>query len=546
MGPRSSLPRERAGGTHERPLPCKPSRLATALERAADAMLLVDRHGRIHEASGAAPEMFGRGGEALRGENITTLCLPVARASLSENLERAAQDGLHLFSTQIVRGDGVVVPAEVSARVTHEGGDGLLMCVVRDITGRALSYPVERLRMENEIRKLQLQLLQSQRLEAVGLLASGMAHDFNNLLNVIMGYAELLARSLPQADTRRSRIDHILQATLKAGTLTRRLLAFSRKPVEQPRVIDLNTLVSEAERMLRRLIGEDVNLILELGGELGNVKIDPGQLEQVLLNLAVNARHAMPRGGALTLATDNAAPARDDGDRSPPPGGYVRLTVSDTGVGMDAETQALIFEPFFTTKPTGEGTGLGLATVSGIVQQSGGLIEVDSEPGRGTSFRIYLPRVDETPQPAPLPATSRPGPRGHETILLVEDQSSLRDMIREALQLLGYRVLVAHDGEAALELARGHRGRLDLLVTDIVMPHLDGCDLARRLTAERPDLRVLYMSGHGPDLVARRDPIDADSVLEKPFSTRALSIRVREVLDRPPAVAGADSPSQKP
>jgi hypothetical protein len=216
----------------------------------------------------------------------------------------------------------------------------------------------------------------------------------------------------------------------------------------------------------------------------------------------------------------------------------VRLTVTDTGVGMDSETRALIFEPFFTTKPTEEGTGLGLATVSGIVRQSGGLIEVDSEPGRGTTFRIYLPRVDERPEPVPLPASSRPGPRGRETVLLVEDQDSLRDMIREALQLLGYRVLVARDGEAALEVARRHRGRLDLLITDIVMPRLDGCGLARRLEAERPGLRVLYMSGHGPDLVARRDPIDPDAVLAKPFSTRALSLRVREVLDRPPKADG--------
>ncbi len=311
-------------------------------------------------------------------------------------------------------------------------------------------------------------------------------------------------------------------------------------------MVDLNALVSEAERMLRRLIGEDVDLALQLGDGLGNVKIDPGQLEQVLLNLAVNARHAMPRGGALTLATDNADPDRDDEGRPPAPGGYVRLTVTDTGVGMDAETRTLIFEPFFTTKPTGEGTGLGLATVSGIVQQSGGLIEVDSELGRGTSFRIYLPRVDETPEPAPLPAGSQPGPRGHETLLVVEDQDSLRDMIREALQLLGYRVLVARDGEAALEVARGHRRRLDLLVTDVVMPRLDGCDLARRLTAERPGLRVLYMSGHGPDLVARRDPIGSGAVLEKPFSTKALSLRVREALDRPPATDGDDSPPKTP
>jgi PAS domain S-box-containing protein len=495
-------------------------------------MLLVDRQGRIREATGASAEIFGRGPETLRGEAVASLCLPGARAALSENLERVARAGPHLFSTQIVRGDGVVVPVEVSARAADGAEDAWLVCIVRDTTGRALGFPVERLRLENEIRKLQLQLLQAQRLEAVGLLASGMAHDFNNLLNVIMGYAELLARSLPQADTRRARIDHILEATFRAGALTRRLLAFSRKPVQQPKVVDLNSLVGETERMLHRLIGEDVELVLRLGDELGSVKVDPGQLEHVLLNLAVNARHAMPRGGVLTLATENADPDQAAEGPPPAPGGYVRLTVQDNGVGMDAETRALIFEPFFTTKPMGEGTGLGLATVSGIVRQSDGQIEVESEPGKGTAFRIYLPRVDEDPRPIPLTVASRPGPRGHETVLLVEDQESLRDMIREALGLLGYRVLVAPHGEAALEVARRHRGRLDLLITDIVMPRMDGHDLAQRLGVERPGLRVLFMSGHGLDAAARRG-LGGEPVLEKPFTNRALSLRVREVLDRP-------------
>lgn len=534
MARRSSLSRGRMEGALEWGIPA-PSRLAAAFERAADALLLVDRDGRIHEAAGATVEMFGRSAEALCGELIVAHCLPAARASLSESLARVTGSGAHLFPTRIVRGDGAVVPVEVSARATDDTSEGLLVCILRNTRGRALGDPAERSRLEDEIRKLQHQLLQSQRLETVGLLASGMAHDFNNLLNVIMGYAELLARSLPQGDTRRGRIDHILQAALKAGRLTRRLLAFSRRPVERPRVVELNALVSEAERMLRRLIGEDVDLVLQLGDEVGNVRVDPGQLEQVLLNLVVNARHAMPRGGVLTLATDNAGPARDEEVRPSVPGGYVRLTVTDTGVGMDAETKALIFEPFFTTKPTGTGTGLGLATVSGIVRQSGGVIEVESEPGRGTTFRIYLPRVAERPKPAPLVASSGPGPRGDETVLLVEDQESLRDLIREALQLQGYHVLVAGDGEAALETARRHSGRLDLLVTDIVMPRLDGCDLARRLVAERPGLRVLYMSGHGPELVASRDPSDPGAILEKPFSTKTLSLRVRQALDRSPA-----------
>jgi two-component system cell cycle sensor histidine kinase/response regulator CckA len=533
LGPRSSARSGRVEDNVESRASPGRSRLLAALERAADVVLLVDHHGRIREATGAAQELFGRGGDDLRGESFSALCLPAARASLGENLGRAARGGPHLFSTQIVRGDGVVVPVEVSSRAAYDETEGLLVCIVRDVTGRALSFPVERLELENEICKLQLRLLQSQKLEAAGLMASGMAHDFNNLLNVIMGYAELLGRSLPQADTRRARIDHILQAALRAGSLTRRLLTFTRQPVQQPRVVDVNAFVGETERMVRRLIGEDVELSLDLGADVGNVKVDPGQLEQVLLNLAVNARHAMPRGGTLTLTTDTARPDRADQEGTPGTDAYVRLTFKDTGVGMDKETQALIFEPFFTTRPQGEGTGLGLATVSGIVQQSGGVIEVDSEPGQGTTFRIHLPRVDEEPEPPALPAASQPGPKGNETLLLVEDQDPLRDMIAEALQLLGYRVLVAPDGEAAIEVASRHRGRLHLLVTDVVMPHLDGAALARHLRSKRADLRVLYMSGHGPDVASRRGLVGGDALLEKPFSTRALSLRVREVLDRP-------------
>jgi PAS domain S-box-containing protein len=504
--------------------------LSSAFELAADAILVMDRKGRILEATGAASDIFGRSAGTLRGESIETLCLPAARDRLIENLGRATRAGRHLFSTQIIRGDGLVGPVEVSARATGDSPEAPLVCIVRDITARAVAFPVERLRLEDEIRKLHLQLLQAQKLEAVGLLASGMAHDFNNLLNVIMGYTELLARSLAEADSRRTRIEHILQAAARAGTLTRSLLAFGRKPVRQARVIDFNTLVRETEWMLRRLIGEDVELVLRLGPDVGSVKVDPGQLEQVLLNLAVNARHAMLRGGTLTLATDTASP---DHPGESAGGDHVRLTVTDNGVGMDAETQARIFEPFFTTRNREEGSGLGLATVAGIVQQSGGVIEVESELGEGTTFRVYLPRVDEAPEPAPTPRPARLGPRGHETLLLVEDQAPLREILCEALQLLGYRVLVAPDGEAAIATARRHRGRIDLLVTDVVMPRLDGCELARRLSAERPGLRVLYLSGHGLDTATRRGMVEGSTLLEKPFSTETLSFRVREALDRP-------------
>jgi two-component system cell cycle sensor histidine kinase/response regulator CckA len=531
VGPRSESDRA-ARRRGETPRPGR-ARLSESLEHASDAVLLVDSSGRILEAGGATPDIFGRSPESLRGESAAALCLPAAGGRLLENLDRAVRAGRHLFSTQIIGGDGEVLSVEVSARTTKDPSGKVLVCIVRDITGRALSFPVERLQLEDEIRRLHLQLLQSRKLEAVGLLAGGMAHDFNNLLNVIMGYAELLARSLPAADTRRARIERILQAAGRAGVLTRSLLAFGRKPVQQARVVDVNAVVQETEWIIRRLIGEDVDLELKLGADVGNVKVDPGQLEQVLLNLAVNAHQAMLRGGALTVATDRAEPDRPARQRTAGAGSHVRLTVSDTGVGMDAETRDRIFEPFFTTRSGREGTGLGLATVAGIVRQSGGHIEVESEPGRGSTFRIYLPRVDAEPEPVKVPEPSRQGPRGHETILLVEDQASLREMLREALELAGYRVLSAPDGEAAIRIARRHPGRLDLLATDIVMPRLDGCGLARRLAADRPEMRVLFLSGHGFETATRRGILEDATLLEKPFSTETLAVHVRRALDRP-------------
>jgi PAS domain S-box-containing protein len=495
----------------------------------------VDPSGRILEASGATHEIFVRSPESLRGESVAALCLPAAQDRLLENLDRAARAGPHLFSTQIIGRDGEVIAVEISARAAKAPAEGSLVCVVRDVTGRALAFPVERLQLEDEIRRLHLRLLQSRKLEAVGLLASGMAHDFNNLLNVIMGYAELLARSLPAADTRRARIERILQAAGRAGVLTHGLLAVGRKPMQQARAVNVNGMIQETEWLIRRLVGEDVDLELHLGSDVGHVKIDPGQLEQMLLNLAINARQAMPRGGSLSVATDRASAPSADGPWEPGGGTHVRLTVSDTGVGMDAETQARIFEPFFTTRALEDGTGLGLASVAGIVHQSGGVIEVESEPGRGSAFRIYLPRLAEVTSPPHQPEVSDQGPRGHETILLVEDEAPLREMLREALELAGYRVLAAPDGETAIDIARRHRGHLDLLATDIVMPRLDGCTLARRLAAVWPGMRVLFMSGHGFDTAARRGLLEDATLLEKPFNTLTLAVHVRRALDRPPS-----------
>jgi len=495
-----------------------------AVERSPVSVVITGADGLIQYVNPRFTRTTGRSLADVRGQSAAAAEAGCGPEAVRQDLARALAAGSEWEGElQTVRADGSGLRQQATFAPVLDAGARLTGFVgfLEDVT--------ERRRSEQALAATQQQLLHSQKMEAVGRLAGGVAHDFNNLLNVIVGYAELLARSLPRGDTRRARIDQILGAAMRAGTLTRRLLAFSRNQVLQPRVVDANAAVAETEQMLRRLIGEDVELVLRLGENLGNVRVDPGQLEHVLLNLAVNARDAMPRGGVLTLAT---AAADLDGETASP-GRYLVVSVSDTGIGMDEETRARIFEPFFTTKPTGEGTGLGLATVYGIVEQSGGFIRVASEPGRGTTFRIHLPIVDSPPESLTPPSLPRVRLRGHETILVVEDQDSLREMIREALQLLGYRVLVAADGEAALALARAHTGPLHLLVTDIVMPRLGGAELTSRLCTERPSLEVLYMSGHANETVARHGAFEAGLVLEKPFSTDTLAMRVREVLDRP-------------
>ncbi len=381
---------------------------------------------------------------------------------------------------------------------------------------------------------LEAQLQQSQKLEAIGHLAGGVAHDFNNLLGVITGYGELALRQLGPGHPVRARVDQMVKAAEHAASLTRQLLAFSRKQVMQPKLLDLNSIVADTQKMLGRLIGEDVELVIHAAAGLGTVKTDPGQIEQIILNLAVNARDAMPKGGSLTLETANVDLDEDYCAAHPPaqPGRHVMLAVSDTGRGMDEETQRRIFEPFFTTKPEGEGTGLGLATVYGIVKQSGGYIWVYSEPDRGTTFKVYLPRVDEPAEalvPAGPPAEA---PRGDETILLVEDTEALREVIQETLEEHGYTVLLASNGEEALALARERKGPIDLLLTDVVMPKLGGGDLAKLLSALRPGLRVLYMSGYTDGAISQQGVLgEGVMLLEKPFTGDKLAWAVREALD---------------
>jgi len=379
------------------------------------------------------------------------------------------------------------------------------------------------------------QLVQSQKLEAVGRLAGGISHDFNNLLTVILGYTDISKRNLKEGDPLLRNLDEIGKASERAASLTRQLLAFSRRQVMQPKVFDMNTVVNDLKKMLRRMIGEDIELRVSSQTDLGNIKADPVQLEQVIMNLVVNARDAMPRGGKLSIETSNVyldeSYAREH--VTVEPGEYVMLAISDTGCGMNEETQQHIFEPFFTTKESGKGTGLGLSMVYGIVKQSGGNIWVYSEEGRGTTFKIYFPRVTAEAEEYKRSNGVIEAPKGCETILLVEDAALVRTLAREVLETAGYRVLEAASAEAALNLCENINGtRIDLLLTDVVMPGMSGDDMSKILLAKHPNLPVLYMSGYTDEAIVQHGVLEPGlNFLQKPFSPGALALKVREVLD---------------
>src|SRR5947199_159205 len=419
------------------------------------------------------------------------------------------------------RRDGRPLTAQLSVRAVRNGAGQVeyYETFVRDVTERVL---------------LEQQLRQAQKMEAVGRLAGGIAHDFNNILTAITGYADLLLEDLAPKDPRRQDAEEIHKAADRAAGLTRQLLAFSRQQVLQPRVLDLNALVTELEKMLRRLLGEDVKLATVLAPTLGRVRADAGRLEQVIMNLAVNARDAMPTGGKLTIETGDV---EFDGGYAAehypaPPGKYAMLAVSDTGTGMDPETQAHLFEPFFTTKEKGKGTGLGLATVYGIVKQSGGFIWVYSELGVGTTFKIYLPRVDAAAEPMSAHHAPTPVARGSETVLVAEDEAPVRAVARHALERYGYRVLEAASAEAALDVAQRYSGPIHVLLTDVIMPGMSGRDLAARLATLRPETRVIYMSGYTDDAITRHGVLEPGFVfVQKPFTPDALARTVRDVLD---------------
>ncbi len=395
---------------------------------------------------------------------------------------------------------------------------------------RVLQEKAER----DERKRLEEQLRQSQKMEAVGRLAGGIAHDFNNLLTIINGYSQLLLDRFAPRDQARVQVEEIKKAGDRAATLTRQLLAFSRRQVLQPQVLNLNAVVANVDTMLRRLIGEDIDLVTVIGEALGRVQADPGQIEQVILNLAVNARDAMPQGGKLTIETANVEldEAYTCSHAAVAPGRYVMLAVSDSGIGMDAETQAQIFEPFFTTKEKGKGTGLGLATVYGIVKQSGGHLWVYSEPGKGATFKVYLPQVEEANGTVAASQARVKSLRGAETILLVEDEEAVRKLASRILQEYGYKVLESTSAEQALQIGERHKEPIDLLVTDVVMPGMGGREVAGHLAFLRPEMKVLYMSGYTDDAIIHHGVLQAGvAFMQKPFTPEVLARKVREVLD---------------
>ena len=499
------------------------------LESAAQAIISIDRAGRIVLCNRRAEEMFGYTRDELLGARLEIL-LPESRRPahgrqrddyFSRPRARPMGIGLDLAGR---RKDGTEFPVEVSLSNIETDEGVFAIAFVSDISQR---------------KTLEEQLLQAQKMEAVGRLAGGVAHDFNNMLTVITGYNRMILDELSPMDPLRGYAEEVLKAADRAGAITNQLLAFSRRQIIQPRVISVNAVVSQTEKMLRRLLGEDIQLVFDLPAGIGNIKADPNQIAQAIVNLAVNARDAMPTGGRISVETANV-----DLDENyarthmgVKPGPFVMIAMSDTGHGMDAATRQRIFEPFFTTKVQGKGTGLGLATVYGMIKQAGGDIWVYSEVGRGTTFKLYFPRVDEKvmdqtgSEPLPHAASG-------ETVLVVEDEAAVRELTVKMMKQLGYSVLSAASGSEAVEISRAHPGTIALLLTDVVMPHMSGRQVADQLLASRPDLKVLYLSGYTENTVIHHGVLDNGvDFLPKPFSRETLGQKVRQILGK-----GVNSP----
>jgi PAS domain S-box-containing protein len=506
------------------------ARQRAMFEAALDAIITFDHTGKLVEFNPAAEKVFGYSRSEVLGKSMDML-VPVSlrgpcRQALADYVQTGDGPGLgERIESVALRQGGNEFPVEIAISRIDGDGPPLFTAYIRDLSQRKA--------IEQTLRQTEEQYRHAQKLEAVGRLSGGVAHDFNNLLTIITGYSQVLLAERTDDPVVFEAADEIRKATERAAGLTRQLLAFSRKQVLELKTLDLNNLVRDVEKMVRRGIGEDINLVMELADDLQRIKADRGQIEQVLMNLAVNARDAMPTGGKLTIATRNVevSPGEAASYLGVERGAYVQLEVTDTGCGMDDAVKARIFEPFFTTKEEGKGTGLGLATVYGIVKQSGGSIHVETVVGQGTTFRIYLPRT-EGPAPSLQQAAPVAEPRsGNETVLLVEDEDALRALASRVLKSKGYRVLEARHGAEALQLYGADIDSVDLTITDVVMPEMNGRELVHRLMQQQPSMKVLYMSGYNEEAILRNGALDpGTALLEKPFTPLALARKVSEVL----------------
>jgi PAS domain S-box-containing protein len=501
-------------------------RFRALVENSSDALMLIDAESRVTYITPSTTRLLGWQTDQIVGRSVFDFLHSDDRELAGNRMAGVLQTPGHPVSAEVrfLHADGSWRIMEgVAVGHLDDPSVGAIVVNARDITDR---------------RRLEEQLRQAQKMEAIGQLAGGVAHDFNNLLTAILGYCNLMLEELPREDPLRGDLEEIHSAGERAAALTRQLLAFSRRQMLQPQVVDINTIVQQLEKLLRRLISEDVELKTALAPELMPVRVDPASIEQILVNLAVNARDAMPLGGRLTIETSNVEldEAYAVTHMTVKPGSYVMLAVSDTGQGMDEATRARVFEPFFTTKEQGKGTGLGLATVYGMVKQSGGYIWVYSEPARGTVFKVYLPHAENRIQANPEHPGRRQtdGMHGWETVLLVEDEDAVRALGREVLRRHGYVVLEARHGVDAIRVAERHTDDIHLMVTDLVMPHMSGRALAERLSNVRPKMKVLFMSGYTDHAVMHRDLTPGSAFIQKPFTPDAFARKVRTVLDSQP------------
>jgi len=512
----------------EKKLRASETRYRRLFESAKDGILILDAEtGQVLDANPFLISLLGYTHADLLGKNVWDLG-PFKNVAVSKAAFKELQDKEYVRHEDLPlqTRDGRLISVEFVSNVYWVGQDRVIQCNIRDIT--------QRKRAEEERKKLEAQLQVSQKMEAIGSLATGVAHDFNNLLSVILGQTELALQELREGDPLKDNLLEVKKAGERAAGLTRQLLAFGRKQLLQPVLLNLNQVAEGVEKMLRRILGEDIEFVQALTPDLGVVRADPGQMEQVLMNLVVNARDAMSEGGKLTIETSNVEINNADAALHVglKPGNYVRVVVTDTGCGMDEQTKSQIFEPFFTTKEKGKGTGLGLSTVYGIVKQSGGNICVTSELGRGTSFTIHFPRQLSAKATSPrLRAIQKPD-AGTETILIVEDEDAIRKVVTKSLEAVGYSVLSAATAGEALQIAALHAGTIHLLLTDVVMPRMSGRALAQELARMRPTVKILYMSGYADHAFLHDGVVDEGThFIAKPFGGTDLARKVREVLD---------------